>query len=191
MFPSLEVATEDFGALHRRLHARVQLRLHEHAQLADADQAAADGDQPARGVRADVRVGEHQRSAAGAHARRPQRARRGHRGPVRSARARWGGAIARRLDEYLEHVRETERRIQQAEKQCGTRADGAGGAHRYSGIVRGPRLADVRPAGAGVRDRPDARLHVHDVPRIQRADLPEPRRHRPASHRLAHHNGPR
>ena len=84
------------------------------------------------------------------------------------------------------NVRETERRIQQAETAGGPRADGAERADRRSGIVRGPCVADVRPAGAGVPDRPDARLHVHDVPRIQRAHLPEPRRHRSASHGLAH-----
>ena len=35
-----------------------------------------------------------------------------------------------RLDEYLEHVREIERRIQRAEKQATTRADAAGRAGR-------------------------------------------------------------
>ena len=48
----------------RRLRSRLQLRVHEHAQLADADVAAADGDQPARGVRAHVRRRQHAGRAA-------------------------------------------------------------------------------------------------------------------------------
>ena len=52
----------------RRVRPRLQLRLHEHARLADADDAAADGDQPARGVRADVRRRATGEAAAGAHA---------------------------------------------------------------------------------------------------------------------------
>ena len=38
-------------------------------------------------------------------------------------------------------------------------------------IVRGARGADVRPAGAGLPGRSDARLHVHDGARGQPADL--------------------
>ena len=41
--------------LRRRLRRRLQLRLHEHHLVEGADDAAADGDQPARGVRAAVR----------------------------------------------------------------------------------------------------------------------------------------
>ena len=50
---------------------------------------------------------------------------------------------------------------------------------------RGARRADVRPAGAGVPGRPDARLHVHDGARGQPADLSGDRRHRAASRDLA------
>ena len=58
--------------LRRRLHAGLQLRLHEHDLLGDADHAAADGDQPARRVRADVRPAGHGRAAASAHAAEPE-----------------------------------------------------------------------------------------------------------------------
>ena len=44
-----------FHRLHRRVHDRLQLRLHEHDLVELADDAAADGDQPARRVRAAVR----------------------------------------------------------------------------------------------------------------------------------------
>ena len=51
--PSLQLSLEpvDF----RQLRQRLQLRLHQHAQLARAHHAAAHGGQPARGVRAPVR----------------------------------------------------------------------------------------------------------------------------------------
>ncbi len=50
--------------LRRRLHDRLQLRLHEHHLLELADHAAADGDQPARGVRAAVRRAWHAPNSA-------------------------------------------------------------------------------------------------------------------------------
>ena len=43
------------GRIRRRVRRRLQLRLHEHHLVEGADDAAADGDEPARGVRADVR----------------------------------------------------------------------------------------------------------------------------------------
>ena len=74
-FPSLEVATEDFTGLLGRVRSGLQLRLHEHAELADADDAAADGDQPARRVRTPVRWRRDARATIGAHAYRSQPAR--------------------------------------------------------------------------------------------------------------------
>ncbi len=65
-FPSLELATADFTGYVGRLHERLQLRVHEHDLVELADDAAADGDQPARGVRAPVRPAGH----AGRSARR-------------------------------------------------------------------------------------------------------------------------
>ena len=48
----------------RLVRSRLRLHLHEHAVVADADDAAADGDQPAQGVRADVRPGRQRRRSA-------------------------------------------------------------------------------------------------------------------------------
>ena len=63
--------------LRRRLRRRLQLHLHEHDLLAGADHAAADGDQPARRVRAAVRRHRHGGAAARAHADAPQHPRLG------------------------------------------------------------------------------------------------------------------
>ena len=96
-----------------------------------------------------------------------------------------GAGDRTRLDEYLAYVREIERRIQRAEQRAQTDAGRAERAGRRARILRGARGADVRPAGAGVPDRPDARLHVHDGARSQPADLSGHRRHRAASLDLA------
>ena len=69
------------GACDRRL----QLRLHEHDLVADADHAAADGDQPARRLRADVRRPGTARRSGWRACGRPQHPRFGHGGPGRSA----------------------------------------------------------------------------------------------------------
>ena len=55
---------------------RLQLHLRQHDLVAHADDAAADGDQPARGVRADVRAGRHAGPARGAAAPAEERPRR-------------------------------------------------------------------------------------------------------------------
>ena len=54
--------------LRRRLQPRLRLRLHEHDLLDVGDLAGADGDQPARRVRAPVRAARHHRAARGARA---------------------------------------------------------------------------------------------------------------------------
>ena len=61
--------------LRRRLLARLQLRLSQHGVVELALHAAADGHQPARGVRAHVRPGGEPGAARGAHPRRAQHAR--------------------------------------------------------------------------------------------------------------------
>ena len=63
-FPSLELATDGLHGLHRRVHQRVQLRVHQHDLVELADDAAADGDQPACGLRAHVRSRPAHRSSA-------------------------------------------------------------------------------------------------------------------------------
>ena len=73
-----------------------------------------------------------------------------------------GAADRARLTDYLDNVREIERRIQAVEARNGSGEprelpDGAG---RHSRFVRGPRQADVRSADAGVPIRHHARLRV-------------------------------
>ena len=76
------------GRLGRELRRhRLQLRLHRHHRLADADDAPADGAQPAQRVQPPVRRRRHGRGAHRAAAARPQRARLGDRGDRRAAAA--------------------------------------------------------------------------------------------------------
>ena len=57
--------------------------------------------------------------------------------------------------------------------------------------LRRAREADVRPAGAGLPGRPDARHHVHGRPRDEPARLPGDRRARRASPAVASRRRPR
>ena len=152
-FPSLEVGHRGFHRAARLVRARLQLRVHEHAVLADADDAAADGDQSARRVRAACSAaGDTARAAAGAHRRRPQHPR--SRSPedlARSASAASGRRDRARLDEYLDNVREVERRIQRPKQQARTTpltvpTAPVGVPESFEEHVG----ADVRPAGAGL-----------------------------------------
>ena len=98
------------------MRGRLQLHLRQHDLVADADDAAADGDQPAGGVRADVRSGGHASAARGAAAAAVEHPRLG-RPRDRPAPGPLGTGDKQRLDEYLQHLREVEGRIQKAEKQ--------------------------------------------------------------------------
>ena len=156
--------------LRRRLHAGLQLRLHEHHFVELADDAAADGDQSAGGVRADVRQAGHARRSAwracatsGACSIRSPRKR-------TRCSAVSGTRDRVRVGEYLDNIREIERRIQRAE------------AHNNAEVTLDAPIgipesfeehvgADVRPAGAGLPGRRHARVHVHDVARAEPADL--------------------
>ena len=121
-FPSLEVATEDFTGFVGGCTPGLQLRLHEHDFLGVADDAAADGDQSAGRVRADVRPRRHggaaRASACGGTRASSTRS--------RTKRARCSGASARATargsTEYLDNIREIERRIQRTEAQQQHRA---------------------------------------------------------------------
>ena len=76
---------------HRVVRSRLRLHLHEHAVVAHANHAAAHGDQPAQGVRADVRPGRERLGSRGAHPRGPQhpgRDRQGSRRPAGAAGTR-------------------------------------------------------------------------------------------------------
>ena len=124
----------------RRVRPRLQLRVHEHAHLADADDAAADGDQPARRVRADVRRRRHGRASGWRGMRDgPQHPRLRRRATCKQLERGLGARDRARLDEYLEHVREIERRIQRAEQQAARRRRRADRAGRRARVVRGAR----------------------------------------------------
>ena len=85
-----------------------------------------------------------------------------------------------RLDEYLEHVREIERRIQRAERQAHEQPDvpnePVGVPESYEEHVG--LMFDL--LAHRLSGRSDARLHVHDGARGQPAHVSEPRRHRAA-----------
>ena len=163
------------------MRRRLQLRLHQHDLVAHADDAAADGEQSARGVRAAVR---RQRQ------HRPRR--RGWRGSrtiaassTRSSRkcsgcgARLGPADTRQADGVPR--RGARHRAADPEGRGAERrraaVDGAA-ERRHPGDLRRAREADVRSAGAGVPDRHDPRHHLHDGARSEPADLSRDRRRR-------------
>jgi hypothetical protein len=76
-----------------------------------------------------------------------------------------------RVADYLDNVREIERRIQRSEKQAASQSQRAVGAGWNSRIVRRARQADVRSSGAGAAGRHHARDHIHDGARAEPADL--------------------
>ena len=119
VLPSMELATEDHSGPDRLVRPRLRLHLHEHAVVADADDAAADGDQPAQGLRADVRRGRQRRRAAGAHPGRSSAS--STRSPRKRPRLQLqlGPSDRQTMNQYLENMREIERRIQRAEKSQG------------------------------------------------------------------------
>ena len=97
-----------------------------------------------------------------------------------------GAQDKRRVDEYLEAIRETERRIRKTEQyNRATGVPGAGPAHRRAGGLRDARRADDRPAGAGLPGRSHARRHVRLRPRGQLPDLPGHRHQRSAPRPVA------
>ena len=90
-----------------------------------------------------------------------------------------------RLSDYLDNVREIERRIERSEQQTRRGPQGARGAGRGARGLRGARRADVRPDGAGVSGRHHPRLHVHDGARPAQRHLSADRRGRAASRPVA------
>ena len=98
------------------------------------------------------------------------------RGP-RDARSRAGRRVSRQPAR--------DRAAHPAHRSAQQRRGDARRADRRARLVRGARLADVRPAGGRLPGRRHARLHVHDVARAQPADVPADRRHRTASLRVA------
>ena len=133
--PSLELAhRSQFPG--RAVREQLQLRLPEHAGVDLADDAAADREQSAGRVRAAVRRRRHRGAARRAGAPEPEHPRFGARGllpPAAAARAR---PTAPQLTEYVDAVREVERRIQSVEAPRRDRAADAGSAQGRAGAVR-------------------------------------------------------
>ena len=146
----------------RPVQRRSQLRLHQHHLLAEPDDSPADGEQPARGVRADVRRQREHRSGG---APRPDAARpldsrlRDREGRRPQARGRAGRQPQGRRVSRGRAGHRTAHRAGRA--AAGLRPARAGPARGHSRHVRRARRADVRPAGAGPPDRPDPRDLVH------------------------------
>ena len=120
---------------------------------ASPDRAAADDPRPAHGVRQLFGAGAHAADRAVAAQARTRASSTGS--PARSPalKRELGPADRARLDDYLDDVREIERRIQAVEARNTQRrgARAARRAGRRARLVRRAREADVRPAGAGVR----------------------------------------
>ena len=137
------------GGIHRRVRRGLQLRLHEHDRLAGADHAAADGNQSARRVRADVRASGHRGGSHGPHEGRSEHPRLGapRRGVAR-ARAR---AARSHAVERVSRARARGRAAHSARREAGVgNARRAGGAGRRAGVVRRARRPHVRSDGGGV-----------------------------------------
>ena len=105
-----------------RLRFRLQLRLHQHHFLAQSDHAESDGDQSARGVRAAVRRRRQHRSGGAheAHAAKTAASSISSASDVARLQPGLGARDKSKLDEYLEAIRDIERRIQKAEEQSAT-----------------------------------------------------------------------
>ena len=78
------------------------------------------------------------------------------------------------VSDYLDSVREIERRVQMAEKAAQQRPGDSGCADRHAERYHGVFQADVRPDGAGVPGRHHARDHALHGSRSQHAHLHEP-----------------
>ena len=179
---SLQLTADD-NSLVGVVRRGVQLRVQQHAVVADADTAADGGKQPARGLRAVVRL-ERQHGRARA------------RGPV-CART---GAFSIQSPSRVKQLQQTARSDRQHEVERLPRVtaghgtahpEGRGAAHetgagcraaiRCPGWVRAARAAALRPAGARLSVRPDEGDHVHVRPRTDRPAVSADRDSRTAS----------
>ena len=169
-----------------RVHRQSELRLHAHVVVAQPDAAAADGVEPARGVREAVRrYGQHRsRGARGAVASAQEPARFGQREArqpshrARPAGSRQGGAV---------HRSGARRRAPYSARGAAGRSRAAGhgpAAGRAAGVRRSSG-ADARSAAARVSERSDARDLVHARQGAERAAVSADRRARGASSAVA------
>ena len=113
--PSMQLCIEH-GRPGRRLRVRLLLRLHRLDQLGDAGRAAADDPRPAHGVRPAVRRRRHRRRSGRRGASEDRSILDTLMGSVGRLKGQIGAADQARLDDYLDDVREIERRIQKVEE---------------------------------------------------------------------------
>ena len=155
-----------------RLRVRLWLRLLQHDLVAQRDHAAADGEPPARHLRAPVRRRRHDRSedAFGAAAGGPQHPRCRHRG--RQAAARQARRIGPRQDRPVSGGGARRRAAHPAGGGAGRPRPAADRrSRRHPAGLLGILQADDRSHGSRLADRHDARLHVPDRPRDERPRL--------------------
>ncbi len=183
---SLELAM-DRAEQRRRLHRQSELRLHAHAVVAQPDAAAADGVQPARGLREAVRRQRQHRprgagSAAAAAQEHPRLGQRqaGQRSSESLGPAGPGQGRTSTPSRSATSSAAFRRPRSSATSSC-RRWTAAG---RAAG-VRGSPGADARPAAAGVPVGPDARHLVHDQQGTERAAVSADRRARGAPSAVA------
>ena len=112
-------------------------------------------------------------------------ARHGRREKPTTCSARSGRPTRRMLSDYLESVREIERRIQKMEARDLSKVDIPDAPGTRPLAVRSAHQPDVRSGGAGVSGQHDARLHLHDGGGSQRPDLQPHRRARRVPSALA------
>ena len=96
-----------------------------------------------------------------------------------------------RLGEYLDDIREIERRIQKATEQSADRVERSRSARRHSRSVRGSHQAHVRFDGPRLARRDHAHFDADVRARYQRRDLPRQRRSRRLPRRIASFQRPR
>ena len=173
------------------LRLRLRLRLLQHDFLEDADDAAADGEQSAGGVRKAVRRRQQQRRPARPQAEEPQHSRFGD-GPGGFAPdATCPLSDRTRLERVSRrHPRNRAPHSESREPDPG-RPEAAGSAGRHAGILRRAFQDHVRPAGAGVPRRDHARRDPDVRPRYQRRGLSAERHARRLPRRLAPFQQPR
>src|SRR5262249_19540175 len=100
----------------RRVRSRLRLHLHEHTFLAHADDAASNGDQSSKSFRTHVRPGFKRDRTSGSEAGGPKHSR-CIRAAGNESSEEPGPRDKNTMNDYLESVREIERRIQRTEKE--------------------------------------------------------------------------
>ncbi len=172
VFPSLELATEDFSGRVGSCEIGFSCAYMNTISWSSADDAGADGAEPSRRLRAAVRGHGHARAAACRRCGGTRASSTTSAGGPAPARRPWARRIARRLAEYLENIRAIERRIQRAEQQARQKTDVPAAPSGIPSSFAEHVVAAVRPAGRGIPGRPHPRRLVHERPRRELPQLP-------------------